>query len=588
MTRINWGGLAWGVAILSAQLTANPMNPSSPTQSRFDGPAELPRVTVNVQMPHQTGDSIQVREGDNLQEALDRTRCGDTILLQAGATFSGTFLFSARPCDDDHWIVIRTSSPDAALPPPGTRLTPCYSGVASLPGRPALNCSSAKAITARLEGKNNEGAIKFAPGANHYRFIGLEMTRAPATAKLPVVYQIAAASEDVAADHIIFDRIWGHGTPQDETAHGIRLNGITYAAVIDSTLTDFHCIARSGSCTDSQAISGGNGPLPAGPFLIENNFLEAAGENVMFGGGKGTVSPTDITIRRNHLFRPLTWHRGEPGFVGGPDGNAFIVKNNFELKVGVRVLFEGNILENSWGGFSQDGFAILLTPRNGAPTPRTEVTDVTIRHCLVRHTGSGMQIANPAGEPTPSLAGERYSIHDLVFDDIDRERFEGHGNLAQISMGAQAGTPVLRHVRIDHITAFPRHVMLAIGGPQPAQMFDLTFTNNLVSAGEYAVNSANGGCSDIPQRRDPESMIGNCFRELRFTNNVIVDSPTPAWPKGNFFAKNPGAAGVVQFSGGRGGDYRLSASSKYKGKGLDGKDIGADLDAIDALITGVD
>jgi len=58
--------------------------------------------------------------------------------------------------------------------------------------------------------------------------------------------------------------------------------------------------------------------------------------------------------------------------------------------------------------------------------------------------------------------------------------------------------------------------------------------------------------------------------------------------KGKLFRENPAAAGVVQFSGGRGGDYRLSASSKYKGKGLDGKDIGADLDAIAALIAGVD
>ena len=33
-------------------------------------------------------------------------------------------------------------------------------------------------------------------------------------------------------------------------------------------------------------------------------------------------------------------------------------KNLFELKNAQRVLFEGNILENSWGGFSQRGFAI--------------------------------------------------------------------------------------------------------------------------------------------------------------------------------------------------------------------------------------
>lgn len=553
--------------------------------AHFDGPAELPRVSVDVRLAHQTGKVIEVQDENSLQNALDRAQCGDTIQLQAGTTFTGTFVLPAKPCDDRHWIVIRTSAPDSELPPSGSRLTPCYAGVASLPGRPPLNCASTKVVTARLEGKTNEGAIRFAPGANHYRLIGLEITRPPATSKLPIVYQIAAATENSAADHIIFDRIWGHGTPQDETAHGIRLNGITYAAVIDSTLTDFHCIARSGSCTDSQAISGGNGSLPAGPFLIENNFLEAAGENIMFGGGNGTVTPTDITIRRNYLFRPLTWHRGEPGFIGGPDGNAFIVKNNFELKVGVRVLFEGNILENSWGGFSQDGFAILLTPRNGAPTPSTEVTDVTIRYCLVRHTGSGMQIANPAGEPTPSVAGERYSIHDVIFGDINRERFEGHGNLAQISMSPKPGTPVLRHVKIDHVTAFPRHVMLAIGGPLPVQMSDFTFTNNLASSGEYALSSTGAPCSDIPRQRDPASIVSNCFRIADFRNNLILDEQGASWPKGNFLVKNAKAAGMSDF---KAGDYRLSPSSKYKGKATDGKDIGADVSAVEAAIAGVE
>ena len=44
---------------------------------------------------------------------------------------------------------------------------------------------------------------------------------------------------------------------------------------------------------------GWNGP---GPFLIENNYLEAAGENVMFGGSDPSIAnlvPSNITIRRN-------------------------------------------------------------------------------------------------------------------------------------------------------------------------------------------------------------------------------------------------------------------------------------------------
>jgi len=59
------------------------------------------------------------------------------------------------------------------------------------------------------------------------------------------------------------------------------------------------------------------------------------------------------------------------------------------------VLFEDNILENTWGGFTQVGFAILLTPKNQAGAggsnlcPDCQVTDVTIRNLVIKHVGAG-------------------------------------------------------------------------------------------------------------------------------------------------------------------------------------------------------
>src|SRR5947209_8750676 len=61
-----------------------------PQAGGFDGPAELPRATVDVTLPQQTGKTIRVRANDNFQEALERASCGDTIQLEAGATFTGT------------------------------------------------------------------------------------------------------------------------------------------------------------------------------------------------------------------------------------------------------------------------------------------------------------------------------------------------------------------------------------------------------------------------------------------------------------------------------------------------------------------
>src|SRR6185312_16831276 len=110
----------------------------------MDGPAELPRVSVNSSLASTPAPGARklVAAGANLQQALDNAHCGDTLLLQAGATFTGIYSLPAKACDALHWIVIRTSAPDSALPPEGKRISPCYAGVASLPGRPSVGCTA--------------------------------------------------------------------------------------------------------------------------------------------------------------------------------------------------------------------------------------------------------------------------------------------------------------------------------------------------------------------------------------------------------------------------------------------------------------
>src|SRR5438067_753216 len=150
------------------------------TSGNYDGPAQLPRVHVQSELANTPapGNSISVTAGGSFQSALDKADCGDTIQLQAGATFSGQFTLPNKTCDDSHWIIIRTSAPDSALPPEGARITPCYSGVASLPGRPALNCASTQKIMATLMAQKFGGPIILANGANHYRLgPGLDITR---------------------------------------------------------------------------------------------------------------------------------------------------------------------------------------------------------------------------------------------------------------------------------------------------------------------------------------------------------------------------------------------------------------------------
>src|SRR5713226_1427001 len=138
----------------------------------FDGPAELPRTYVesSLRATPAPGRILTVRAGEDPSHAVSKAFCGDTIQLQAGATFD-SLLLPEKKCDDSHWIIIRTSAPDSKLPPEGTRLTPCYAGVSSLPGRPALQCGFTENVLAKIEsnGKGGSGPVILAPGANHYR-----------------------------------------------------------------------------------------------------------------------------------------------------------------------------------------------------------------------------------------------------------------------------------------------------------------------------------------------------------------------------------------------------------------------------------
>ena len=563
----------------------------------FDGPAELPRTYLQSQMVNTpaAASTVSVSAGGDLQGALNNAICGQTISLQAGATFPGKFIFPAKGCDNQHWIVIRTSAPDTSLPAEGTRVSPCYAGVASLPGRPSFNCNSAQHVLAQILNNQTTGSgpIAFAAGANHYRLLGLEITRASGTGGLG-----ALVSAQGPVNNIVIDRSWLHGTAHDDTQSGVALRNTTYFSIIDSYLNDFHCTAITGACTDAQTIGGGNGSNPGGPYQIVNNFLEASGENILFGGGPATTTPADIEIRRNHFFKPVLWMKGQAGFVGGVGGNPFLVKNHLELKNAQRVLVEANVFEYTWGGFSQNGFSILLTPKNQYNMktqqnvcPTCQVTDVTIRYSTISHVGLGFQIATATSDGGGvALAGARYSIHDVILDDIDGTAYSGGGGLMQISNGWPSN--VLNSLMINHITAFPQtHLMTTGNGVNRPPMWGFTLTNSIIMATPYPVWSIGGGSSDCAHYDVPILTLPACFSSYAFSNNAFIAPSTnflpSKWPAGNYFPQSTAAVQFLNFNNAQGGDYHLLSSSPYKNAGSDGKDLGADVSAIQAAIVGV-
>jgi hypothetical protein len=576
--------------------------------SQFDGPAELPRLSVSSSLASTPtpGRVREVRSEDNLQSVLNQAQCGEKIQLQAGVTFQGSFVLPSKDCDDQHWVILRSNAPDHALPREGERITPCFAGVTSIPGRPPYPCSSPHNAMAKVVAAKGLQALRLADGANHYRIgPGLELTRAAGDG---IHYGLIGRQQDPTAkgiNHVVVDRDWIHGTATDETVRGIFLGGFTYAAVVDSYINDFHCVAVIGGCVDSQAIAGGVGKIPEGPWKIENNFLEAGAENILFGGGGGTIVPSDITIRHNHLFKPLTWMPGQRGFVGAVNSDPgkcvrfnapgycpFIVKNLFELKNAQRLLFEGNVLENSWPGFSQRGASIALQVMSEGGNPSATVADITIRYNRAAHTSNGIGIKAPPSNNVaqPKLLA-RISIHDDVFDDIGPAYYNGTTRDVEIAfqIGRCPSCAPLHDITIDHVTMLLQHPqnLMTLGAPLADPIANFVFTNNIVSApGNMAITGTGPAAPCGYDGKTNAERWANCTTHGLFAHNVLIGA-TGAWPRQNFLDRSLNEVGFVNANEGRGGDYRLATISRHKHAGIDGKDPGADIDAVERATQGV-
>ena len=83
---------------------------------------------------------------------------------------------------------------------------------------------------------------------------------------------------------------------------------------------------------------------------------------------------------------------------------------------------------------------------------------------------------------------------------------------------------------------------------------------------------------------NPPATLAGSFPGAVFAGNALVGGSSLDYPPNNFFPRTPADVGFVNYAG---GDYRLAASSPYKNAGTDGKDVGADIDPINAATANV-
>ncbi|HKS28529.1 MAG TPA: right-handed parallel beta-helix repeat-containing protein [Pyrinomonadaceae bacterium] len=467
--------------------------------------------------------TITVRAGDDLQRAINDARPGDTIYIEAGAVFTGPFTLPRK--SGDAFVTIRTLAPDASLPAANQRVSPSY----------------AVAMPKLVSPGQGQPALETEAGAHHYRLLGLEIKPVNSSAlvydlvRLGGDHQVQKSLSQV-ANNLVIDRCYIHGDPAGSLKRGIALNSAS-TEIINSYISEFKVRGQ-----EAQAIMGWNGP---GPFKIVNNYLEGAGENVMFGGadpGIPNLVPSDIEIRRNHFSKPVSW-RG-----------AFTVKNLFELKNAQRVTVDSNLFEYNWAD-AQEGVAILFTVRNQDGTaPWSVVQDVTFTNNIVRHSSSGLYILGKDNNQ-PSQQVRKVTVRNNLFEDINGGKWGGRGFFMLITESAD--------VVIENNTILQTANITGAYG-QPTTGF--VFRNNIVMQNEYGLHGDN--------RSPGTDALDFYFPRSVFSNNAIVGGDASQYRGRNMF---PVSLKQIKFVNPEAGDYRLSPESPLRRAGAGGADIGANL-----------
>ena len=502
---------------------------ASITRAKRPPPRNRPQLTVRY------GATLTARRstspsGGNLQAALDQVQPGGTIRLAAGATYTGNFRLPAK--GGTSFIVITTNT---ALPPAGTRIDPSY-----------------RTRLATIKSPNGASALATAAGASYYRIVGVGFAaNVNGDGEVIALGRDAQTTLAEVPHHIELDRVLITGDAAVGQRRGIALNA-AHVTIANSDIRDIKDVGQ-----DSQAIAGWNTP---GPITIRNNFLEAAGENILFGGAHiniPNVIPSDILVEDNYLTKDPLWR-----------GTSWTVKNLFELKNARRVLVRRNIMEYNWSG-AQAGFAVVLTPRNSSGrTPWVVVEDVEFSSNVIRSSSS---VFNILGHDDTARSGQlaRLLIRNNLAYDIHAGNWGGTGTFAQIG-----GEP--RNITIDHNTVLHTgNIVLfysgsyinasgarVTGGP----IAGFVFTNNMGKHNGYGIFGSGQSSGTVSLAYYAPGAV--------VRRNVLASDKSVAsrYPPDNFFPT------VASFTAGfvdpATRDYRLVSSSPYVGAGTDGQDIG--------------
>jgi hypothetical protein len=347
---------------------------------------EEARALINDEVPPEPpdGDVIFVPEGDKVQEALDAAFDGAIVELAQGATFAGRLTIK-KP------VTLRTQGITVE-----GRVTPEQAGgFAILPDGLKINPSVNDVNLQKLYigGKELNDIVEIGAG------------------------DADQSNADQQPTRIVIDQCFVMGHKETGAKRGIAAQGRD-VVIRQSHIAD---IFRAGQ--DTQCIGGWNGE---GPFVIDDCYLAAAGENVMFGGSAPNIQgciPSDITIMGCTIEKPMEWK-----------GSTYTIKNLIEFKSGRRIHIHHNIIRNMWP--AGQAYALVITPSQYGDEPENTVEDYVFEFNEVTNIANGFNILGHGQNQNdrPTQTSQRITIRENWFQ-ISRKTLGGNGWFVMIGNG---------------------------------------------------------------------------------------------------------------------------------------------------------
>lgn len=524
----------------------------------------LPQVTPSAVYPSTAAYPsyilTPVASGANLQTAINAAACGTKLNLAHDGTFTtgSAYTLPNNSCtchtDATKFIIIQSDAFEANYVP-GIRLDPSaqYHNLAHIFSTDGNYTFSANANGASCWGLAGLDITELTDGANSVVIIG------------NALLSIANYPHD---NMLWWDYL--HGQATKALGFGLQSNG-NWWGIVDSYISDIHRVGQ-----DATGILSYDG---LGPALIQNNYVQGAAENFLFGGAVSQTGAieADITAQKNHFFKPLNWYLGSPSYTG----IHWQEKNLFEFKWGQRILATANVFQNSWSD-AQIGVPLLFNPGcSGSAPANNSVWDVTYYYNILQNAPAVYNYGGCSDQVTQEP--HRFLMHDNLYYQIDPTQTSSGGSYKDLLVnggGYGAPAPPFNTYDIWHVHETFSSANIGVGYYSSGQIdYGMQFRDSILDTGSGGAFFANGGATG-------DAFVSTWQPGMNATYNCYYGSGGGVGSGSAFTGKQTVADQTAIFTT-PGSDFHVKASSACYHAASDGKSMGADIDAVNAATAGV-